>query len=131
MNCPKCRRPIQKAWNFCPNCGYKFRLMAQVNNLVNKIREKNPNAKIKLKVVKKPNSKLRVVEPDMKKTQDKIFVKLPGVLNPQNIRLRVSKQSIELNAYTKDKRYFRIINLEGKRVIKKQFKNELLIISIA
>ena len=135
MECGKCRYEIQKGWNFCPNCGNRQGIMLQLNNFIKRVAQAHPGAKVKVRLVKRPkpiqiNPKLEVVEPKTKKLKNKIIIDLPGVESINQIHLRRAGQSLELNAQTQNKRYFKIINLENSRISNQMFAHEKLILKL-
>ncbi|MBN1923503.1 MAG: hypothetical protein JW791_01950 [Nanoarchaeota archaeon] len=125
MNCPRCSDPVKEEWNYCPKCGARIKPV-----LLNKVL---PNIRVRViktpgmnTLMRTPSSSLEVIEPVTRKEKGVLIIEFPGVKTAQSISLRKVKDSLEVNAYTQDKRYFKIINLEGKSVKNHSFKDEEL-----
>ena len=141
MKCIKCSLELQKNWNYCPNCGTSMSIISNVDKFVRNVLEKNPNAKVNIRIVRKPdgsvfsqpvqpNTNLKIIEPKSQSFAEgdatKIMIKLPGVKDPRSVFIRRLGNSIEVNAYTEKNRYFKIIETKTPRIMSKAFKDEVL-----
>jgi hypothetical protein len=139
VKCGNCRYEIRKDWNYCPKCGNRLGVIGRLNNFIKRVVQAHPGAKVKVRMVrrKKPGKRikydpsLKVVEPRIKKLRNKIVVELPGVKKAEQVHLRRAGNSIELNALTKKKRYFKILNLQGSKIIDKMFADGKLILVLS
>lgn len=145
MKCSNCNNNVRKEWNYCPNCGARLGVFNVVNSILKKF-VKGSKSNINIKVVKKPVKKkrkskkrfltkvgegLEIVEPEVEVEEagqgyKKVIMELPGVNNPEQINIRRADESLEVNALTNNKRYFKILNFKGVKVLKKRLKEEEL-----
>lgn len=116
LKCAKCKNEVIKDWNYCPKCGNVLRLVRKLNIV---IRKRNP-----------VNPKLEVTEPKVNKLKNKIVIELPGIKNMKQVFLRKAGRTVELNAQTSNKRYFKILNVDCARIVDKMFADEKLILVI-
>lgn len=146
MNCRRCNEKLMRGWNYCPKCGERVVIGIGINSLLQKFMGMRPGAKMKVKVVRRPirkkgitmqklvNPNVKVIEPESEIFQEdsgvKLKIKLPGVKTAKDIHLKRMGDSLELNAFTKTKRYFKILNLEKLKIIKKIFSKEILTLSL-
>ncbi|VVB74856.1 Uncharacterised protein [Candidatus Tiddalikarchaeum anstoanum] len=149
MNCKRCNEELRDDWNYCPKCGERTRpmnpmpmpLMANVTPFrggaikINIVRNSSPNFQnqgvANQRIEEAPmKTYSEVIEPESELVQDKegvkVQIKLPGVKKIDDIILKKVGESLEVNAYTGDKRYFKIVNLEKLNILKKEFTSEVL-----
>lgn len=134
MNCNRCNTRVEKEWNYCPKCGLKLRGI-RFQRVIKRVVKKPP--RIKIKVNRNPETRrmiidpsLEVIEPETKKEKNRLIIEMPGVKSLKEVFFRRAGNTIELNAQTKNKRYFKILNLEGRKIKDKMFADGKLIFII-
>ncbi len=160
MICKNCGYGLREEWKYCPRCGNRilrirgifdeFFKMLRIPSSFGGIKKSGKGRRIKVKITSRsPGRKkrmkekekkivtqknLKVVEPATSVTKDdsytKIEINMPGVENLEDIDFLRREDSVEIDAYTKDIRYFKIISLENKDLIDKDFKDEKLILRL-
>lgn len=143
MNCRRCGEALADNWNYCPKCGERIKPITtfvsgktvpfqsgaiRINIVQSKpqIQQKSDEEPVRLSA--------EVLEPESELVQEddgvKVKIRMPGVKTPETISLKRVGESLEINAYTGNKRYFKIINLEKLNVLKKEFINEMLVLTL-
>ena len=156
--CRICKKPVKEEFHFCPYCGEYLRSEKDFFNKLERIIEEEferiekllgfaiPKIKIYPKSVSEQESKpgedireeiavKKVEEPkieEVEKNGEKIIkIKLPGVKEERNIEIIKLEESIEIRARCGNKIYFKIIPVPPKKIYRKDFKNEELVLLVS